>query len=146
MHKFRMSGLRKLALVLETLLIFLALDVILSRWPFEKTYRSIMPRLRPPSPPASDSFSEEIVAQITGAVATATRYYYRRKEDCLPRSFALCRLLRREGLPAELCLGVRQFPFSAHAWVECQGQLIDDSPQRISRYRLLARLKAFTSP
>ncbi|MBV8781695.1 MAG: lasso peptide biosynthesis B2 protein [Phycisphaerae bacterium] len=49
------------------------------------------------------------------------------KADCLPRALALQYLLRRHGIESELCLGVRQDtnrPFTAHAWVTCDGQIV----------------------
>jgi hypothetical protein len=54
----------------------------------------------------------------------------------------LCRLLRRHLIPADLCLGVKKYPFRAHAWVEWEGELIDDWPQRVGTYKLLTRLRA----
>jgi len=61
------------------------------------------------------------------SVRTASRYYYRRRLDCLPRSLAIYVLLRRQGVPATLRIGVKRFPFAAHAWVECLGEVLDDS-------------------
>ena len=42
-------------------------------------------------------------------------------QDCLPRSLALFIYLRRCGIPATHHIGVRRYPFGAHAWVECEG-------------------------
>jgi hypothetical protein len=41
---------------------------------------------------------------------------------CLEQSLTLWWLLRRRGIPAELCLGARKEAgnFEAHAWVECK--------------------------
>lgn len=43
--------------------------------------------------------------------------------NCLHQSLALCWLLRRDGLPARLRIGVlpRTQPFQAHAWVDLDG-------------------------
>ena len=68
-----------------------------------------------------------IVHQVVEAVRTASRYCYRRRLDCLPRSLAIFVLLRRRGVPARLHIGVKRFPFAAHAWVECLGEVLDDS-------------------
>jgi hypothetical protein len=46
---------------------------------------------------------------------------------CLPDAFAGCALLRREGLPAEVRIGVRREPgggLRAHAWVEVDGDAV----------------------
>jgi hypothetical protein len=39
-------------------------------------------------------------------------------EDCLPRSLALYVFLNRAGIPVRHRIGVRRYPFLAHAWVE----------------------------
>ena len=39
-------------------------------------------------------------------------------KDCLPRSLALFVFLRRYGIPARHLIGIRLYPFVAHAWVE----------------------------
>ena len=52
--------------------------------------------------------------------------------DCLPRSLALFGFLRSMGLPAEHRIGVARRPFSAHAWVECNGRVILDLDHRAS--------------
>src|SRR5271165_151832 len=42
---------------------------------------------------------------------------------CLTRSLVLTRLLARRGIPARLVIGARAVPrFSAHAWVEYDGE------------------------
>ena len=61
------------------------------------------------------------------AVRIATRYYYRRGPDCLPRALVIFMLLRCRGVPATLRIGVKRFPFGAHAWVECLGEVLDES-------------------
>jgi transglutaminase superfamily protein/coenzyme PQQ synthesis protein D (PqqD) len=45
----------------------------------------------------------------------------RAPNDCLVRSLALYRFLLSVGVPAEHVIGVRRFPFAAHAWVESGG-------------------------
>ena len=54
---------------------------------------------------------------------TAESFFFshKRLEDCLPRSLALFLYLRRSGLPAEHHIGIRRYPFGAHAWVKACG-------------------------
>lgn len=61
-------------------------------------------------------------------------------KDCLPRSLALYRFLLSCGIPAEHVIGARRHPFRAHAWVECRGRVLGDSPDFVSTYTELARL------
>lgn len=67
------------------------------------------------------------------------------RPTCLPRSLVLWHMLRRQGTPAELHIGVRKDDgeFNAHAWVEHAGQVINDAPdvsERFARVDLLAVL------
>ena len=66
-------------------------------------------------------------SELSKRLRAATRCYYRRRLDCLPRALAIFVLLRRQGVPARLCIGVKRYPFGAHAWVECLGDVLDDS-------------------
>lgn len=56
--------------------------------------------------------------------------------NCLSRSIALCWLLRRRGLPAQLRIGARKIgnQLEAHAWVEVAGRAINDSDDVQTRY------------
>ena len=44
--------------------------------------------------------------------------------SCLHQSLALCMMLRRRSIDADFVLGVYKYPFSAHAWVECDDKVI----------------------
>ena len=73
----------------------------------------------------------------------------RPRPKCLARSLALMRMLRAIGIPAEVKIGVARpnGGFEAHAWVELEGQVVNDAPDITSRFRTLeqaaelARLK-----
>jgi hypothetical protein len=60
---------------------------------------------------------------------------------CLEQSLALYVLLRRRGVPAELKLGVQPFPFNAHAWVELDGEPLNEDPEGIARFVPLAEMQ-----
>ncbi len=74
------------------------------------------------------------------AVQKATMLYYRRRRDCLPKAVTTFHLLRRQGLVAELCFGVKKFPFAAHSWVEAYGLRLDDEPSRIEELTVIHRI------
>ena len=76
------------------------------------------------------------------AFAKAENFCYLKKapRDCLPRSLALFRFLRSIGAAAVHCIGVRQFPFGAHAWVEFQECVLHDNPAVAETYTVIARL------
>lgn len=66
------------------------------------------------------------VARLNQTVTKACTYYPK-AAACLQRSLTLLWMLWRRGLPAELVIGIRRFPFESHAWVEFQGQVVNDS-------------------
>jgi hypothetical protein len=63
-------------------------------------------------------------------------------DDCLPRSLALFALLARCGVPARHRIGVRRYPFAAHAWVEdCNGfALALDRSEQIAEFTPIATI------
>jgi hypothetical protein len=63
---------------------------------------------------------------------------------CLPRSVLLEWLLRREGLPCSLRIGARRLGarLEAHAWVECDGQPLNDTPDVAARFPAFPELPA----
>lgn len=80
-----------------------------------------------------------LLAETTRRLILAAAFYPRRAL-CLEQSLTLCVLLRRRGIPAELRLGVQRLPFYAHAWVEVDGQPIDerqDLPLQLSTFASL---------
>ena len=97
-------------------------------------------RARPVSWPAAAGGDQ--ARRTFAAVQRATMLYYRRRRDCLPKAMTTFHLLRSQGLAAELCFGVKSYPFRAHSWVEAYGQLLDDDPPRIAGYTLIHRLSA----
>lgn len=78
---------------------------------------------------SSLSLSDQLAManQISRMVNIAVhRSWY--KADCLRRSFVLFSLLRRRGIACELIYGthVNLESFSAHAWVELEGVVLND--------------------
>lgn len=76
---------------------------------------------------------------ISKAMRNAQSLYWKRAL-CLQRSVATTRLLRQHGIRAELVIGYRADPFMSHAWVEIDGQVVNDSPAYQQRLRVLERL------
>lgn len=67
-----------------------------------------------------------------GAVDRASRVvnyacaWYPKQALCLQRSFVTTYLLRKLGVPAQMVMGAQKLPFKAHAWVEVNGQAINE--------------------
>ncbi len=75
---------------------------------------------------------------ICYAVDVACVLYFK-EVLCLQRAAATTRLLRRNGVPADMVIGVQQCPFRAHAWVEVACRIANDKPYVGELYRVLDR-------
>ena len=63
--------------------------------------------------------------------------FYPGRALCLEQSLLLYDVLRRQGVPAKYCQGVKLHPFQAHAWIEYQGQVINDVPEHVKGFARL---------
>lgn len=135
----RMHALVGKFTTLRVLWTFLLIDLGFWALGFDRTFQWIAKAGRK-APRAAEDVAEHEVEAIFAAVQRANRFYYRRRLDCLPKALATYRFLRLHRVPAQLCLGVRKYPFSGHAWVEFEGKVLDDQPDRVRGYTLLKRL------
>lgn len=78
-----------------------------------------------PCAPVTHQDAAAITDVTASRVATAGAFYPARAL-CLEQSLALCSLLRRQGVAAELRIGVQSLPFQAHAWVEVDGRPLNE--------------------
>lgn len=65
-------------------------------------------------------------------------------EGCLQRSLATALLCRVRGTWPTWCTGVRTMPFSAHAWVEAEGEPVDE-PHPAGHYRPVITVPPITA-
>jgi len=66
---------------------------------------------------------------IIDRVCIAVNYacvWYPKPALCLQRSFVTTSLLRKHGIASQMVLGAQKLPFHAHAWVEVDGQAINE--------------------
>jgi hypothetical protein len=89
-------------------------------------------------PTRSKDFSEGTIDQVCAAVDFACIWYWKQVQ-CLQRSAATTCLLKRQGIAAQMVIGVQQIPFKAHAWVEVGGRVINDKPYMPEIYAVLDR-------
>jgi Transglutaminase-like superfamily len=61
--------------------------------------------------------------------------------NCLKKSLVLWFLLRRQGIVSELLIGARRLEgeFQAHAWIEYQGIVINDTPHVRQSFAIFER-------
>ncbi len=115
-------------MTIQALVVFVLLDVGLGLFGFPRVFGFLDRWGQGAARCSSRMAQRRTMRRTVEAVRTATRYYYRRRLDCLPRALAIFVLLRRQGVPATLRIGVKRYPFGAHAWVECLGEVLDDLP------------------
>ncbi len=67
--------------------------------------------------------------QITDLICDAVNRacaWYPKRVLCLQRSVVITHLLRNCGVRAQMVLGAKKLPFKAHAWVEVNGQPVNE--------------------
>ncbi|HEX6292767.1 MAG TPA: lasso peptide biosynthesis B2 protein [Herpetosiphonaceae bacterium] len=92
-------------------------------------------------PARSDHPSRAAIERIGWAVAVASAYVPR--ASCLPQALTAQALLRRQGYPAQVRIGVARADgrLEAHAWAECAGEIvIGGSAETLARYTPLPSL------
>lgn len=84
--------------------------------------------------------AHQIAQRCASLAGTAARHGLY-QANCLHQALALCRLLRRRCIPAELKVGVKLngSQLDAHAWVELGGQVLGEP---VSGYAAFDRLDA----
>lgn len=113
-----------------TLLLF---EIYLARSNFEALYNRV--RKYPIGPQLP---TPETTKQICSAVDIACIWYWK-EVLCLQRSAATTCLLKKYGIPASMVIGAQHLPFKAHAWVEVEGQVVNDKSYTPEMYAVLDR-------
>jgi Transglutaminase-like superfamily len=76
------------------------------------------------------------VDMVVSAMKRAGALYFK-QVLCLQRSAVVTRLLRQQGVAADLMIGCRMPPFEAHAWVEVEGTVVSDDRYGLEFYRVI---------
>jgi transglutaminase superfamily protein len=118
-------------LVCQSYCALLRFDMYLIRNDFGALHRSVRNAVTAP-------FRGLAANSICRAVDLASVFYFK-EVLCLQRSAAATVLLRKYGIRAELVVGVQHWPFRAHAWVEVDGQVVNDKPYTSEMYAVLDR-------
>ncbi|HYM04915.1 MAG TPA: lasso peptide biosynthesis B2 protein [Terriglobales bacterium] len=124
----RLPKLREIPILLRAVALVVAVRLALWMVPFARL-RQAVARLAHARSPRETLYSVE---QLSWAVRVVSRYVPR--ASCLTQALVLHILLRREGLPSRIQVGVSKVAghFEAHAWVESQDRVVigDSSLQR----------------
>jgi hypothetical protein len=111
-----------------------AADIIMKVAGFHRLHQTVR---RWPVSKMKNNDSETISAVCTAVDRAGT--YYLKHALCLQRSAVTTCLLRMKGVSAEMVIGCRKIPFRGHAWVEVDGDVVNDNPKVQTFYRVLDR-------
>lgn len=123
--------------MLETVTAFIGLaafDLLLKFAGFKSLITTVK-RRQTTEPRVTD---REICRRVRAMVDRA-QMYYPKKAMCLQHSAVVTWLLRGRGVPAEMVLAACDFLPEAHAWVEVEGEVVNDSAKVKESYRELYR-------
>ena len=123
--------------ILDTIAAFIGLaafDLLLKFAGFKSLIDAVK-RRRTTEPRTTD---REICRRVRAMVDRA-QMYYPKKAMCLQHSAVVTWLLRRRGVPAEMVLAACDYLPEAHAWVEVDGEVVNDSEKVKESYRELYR-------
>jgi hypothetical protein len=97
--------------------------------------------LRTPAVPAAEGHGGANTARGAARLVNAAARFSPFPHSCLSRSIVLWRLLQRRGVAAEIRVGVRRDrgPMAAHAWVEVDGEPVNDAPDVAERHAVFER-------
>lgn len=119
---------------LECAALILGLRIGLHIWGYGRVIAWL--RRRAQAIPVGQCLDLAAVRRIERSVATAGALYPGRAL-CLEQSLVLYWLLRRRGVASRYCHGVAARPFQAHAWVEYQGEVVNDVAEHSRRFAKL---------
>lgn len=111
--------------------------ILFDRFLYHEDFESLYTKVRN-CPVRNERPDPMSVEQICYSVDFATIWYWKHVQ-CLQRSAVTACLLREQGVPAEMVIGAQQLPFKAHAWVEVDGQVVNDKPYMREMYAVLDR-------
>ena len=122
-------------LFVESLVLLPAAELALRFVPLRRL-RAVNDRPRSFRREPADRARAERIAHMVAAAAEYGLY----RASCLPQSFVLQYMLRRDGMRGELRYGVRKANGSvaAHCWVEVDGAPLIDSPKVHRHFGVLA--------
>jgi hypothetical protein len=120
-------------LVLKAYWALIRFDLSLAHRDFAALYNQV--RVCPLAPCV---IAPDAIEQISSAINIACIWYWK-QVHCLQRSAATTCLLRHYGINAQMTIGVQQIPFRAHAWVEVDGQVVNDKTYVRQMYGVLDR-------
>ncbi|MEO1428197.1 MAG: lasso peptide biosynthesis B2 protein [Cyanobacteria bacterium J06632_19] len=124
-------------LLLQALLLLPLVAISLKFWGLKRTQTGLARLLPSAKNQVENSLRHSQIIKTIAMVRLAARYY-QPWANCLKKSLVLWGLLRHQGIESELRIGVQReaIKFEAHAWVECEGFVLNDTPDVRDRYAM----------
>jgi hypothetical protein len=138
--RLRALSARERALLLAAALVLPAMIALLPLVGYGRIQRQLLRLPRRGGPPTdADARIDSTVRMVDLAAARLPL-----RSACLSQSLALSALLRAQGIPAEVRLGVRpgDQPLDAHAWVEYRGRPLNETAEIVGSYTVFRRAGA----
>jgi len=107
-------------LFIRAMLTLFAYDLLSTFCRFETIYSMVKSWNVASAPSGQDTINRVCMAVNYACI------WYPKQALCLQRSFVTTYLLRKHGVAAHMVLGAQKLPFKAHAWVEVEGQAINE--------------------
>jgi hypothetical protein len=103
---------------------------------YKKTQTWLQKRLESQNTCALDAGSRRELVHKTCRMVRAAEHYGLARCTCLEESLALWYLLGRQNISSRIRIGVRKQAekFEAHAWVECEGEALNQSEELHRHY------------
>lgn len=126
-------------LLLQAFVLLPLVALSLKLWGMQRTQRALvwLPHH------AMSMSSEVLLPQVekTARMVGIAAWHSALWTNCLKKSLVLWYLLHRQGIVSELRIGVRreQGEFQAHAWVEYQGVVLNDTPNVRQHFAMFER-------
>jgi hypothetical protein len=123
------------SLVIESWLWLLLCDVLMTCAGIAGLYRLLEVRWQSHIERPADPL---LIDALVHAAELACVFYFR-DVKCLQRSSTTTVLLRRHGVNAQMILAAQLIPLRNHAWVECDGRIVNDKPYMHEIYQVIER-------
>jgi transglutaminase superfamily protein len=120
-------------LVLQAYLKLIHFHIYLARGDFSGLYKTVRNTRT-----SSAASIPGAVERVCAAVDMACIWYWK-EVLCLQRSAVTACMLKRYGVPAQMVIGAQQVPFQAHAWVEVNGNVVNDKSYAPEMYAVIDR-------
>ena len=110
----------RITLIVQSYAGLIAHDLFMSRHDFASLHQRVK------AFPVRQVMADSSVTEAVASALDVACCFYPRRALCLQRSVVLVKMLRRRGIPAQMVIGAQKLPFRSHAWVEVEGQIIND--------------------